>query len=397
MRAKTCLLLLASLGTGAAVGLLLTGGGRGGANPVEAEGRREASGRDHGSPNAGGGVGLTGAEGSARHSARPPPPVPTLPASEGLAASVVEGMGWIEGEVLSDGVPFTGAFTVAAMREADPRDAPAEERRVRGPGGAGEGLTQLFHAGDGRFALHDVSPGDYGLTVSTAAGLVTVEPCPVTVAAGQGAGPVTLSLIAGVVVTGDVVGADGSSLAGCQLWFYRPRQAGSTRGPAGQARADDEGTFTVAGLGSGSFTVALITDAGASWTETIDLQAGETKHLHFVERIPGRVRITVVDPDGRRLEKAAPSMTDTGGDVLQPNLPRLGSEAILDGRPRDVWERASKTDVNGVLLRYHVPPGRYRVSAWLQGWTPPPDPPLVDVASNSVTEVIVTMTRAAGG
>ena len=63
----------------------------------------------------------------------------------------------------------------------------------------------------------------------------------------------------------------------------------------------------------------------------------------------------------------------------------------LDTSTRDAWERATTTDAAGGLLRHHVPPGRYRASATLPGFSAPADAPWIEVGSGAVTEVTVTL------
>lgn len=310
----------------------------------------------------------------------------------------LKAMGWIEGQVSLDGEPLAGTFTIAAARKSEGRggsdDEEGESSNWRGGRWGGGGRSQLFSAADGRFVLRGVAGGNYALSASTPDGLVVLEPPTVTVVDGRGAGPVRLALLRGAVLKGDVEGVDGKPLANAWIWVYPIKAEEGRNAPSGSSRTDEKGAFFVRGLGSGAYGINVSSDQVVPWTERVDLQTGEERRLHLVERPPGRVRVTVVDAQGTPLAKVQPVLTDATGNQSWPNWSLLMKDGIIDGRTPGSWERATQTDASGVCLRYHVAPGRYQVSAQAEGYGAPADPPWVDVASSSVTDVTITLTAA---
>jgi protocatechuate 3,4-dioxygenase beta subunit len=306
----------------------------------------------------------------------------------------LKAMGWIEGQVLVNGEPLVGVFTISANRKSDGRGG-SEDNMMEFNGGnmwGGGGRSQLFSAVDGRFVLRGLQGGEYSVTATTPEGLVVVDPPAVTVSEGRGFGPLTLPLLRGAVLKGEVEGVDGKPLANSWLWVYPLKSEEGRNAPSGSSRTDEKGMFLVRGLGSGAYNVNIGGPNAVPWTERVDLQVGEEKQVRFVERQPGRVRITVVDAQGSPIAKAHPSVMDASGNDNGPNWQLLVRDGLVDPKSPNVWERISQTDASGVLLRHHVAPGRYRVNAWLDGFTSPTEAPWIDVASNAVTEVTVTLT-----
>jgi hypothetical protein len=92
--------------------------------------------------------------------------------------------------------------------------------------------------------------------------------------------------------------------------------------------------------------------------------------------------------------KAAPVLTGASGNQIWPQWNLLQRDGLFDSNSGDAWERITTTDAAGVCTRYHVPPGRYRASASFAGHVVSGEAPWVDVASNAVTEVTITLAPA---
>lgn len=304
----------------------------------------------------------------------------------------LKAMGWVEGQVAVSGEPLAGTFTVIGQRKTDASpQAPGMRNKMLEDGGS---RTLTTSSADGRFVLRGLMAGEWALTASTPDGLVVLSPTLVSVSDGRGTGPVTLALARGAEILGEVEASDGKPLANAWIWAWAPRKEDGTQPPGASGRTDDKGAFRVRGLGSGPYTVSINTEQGVQWNEQLELGLSEERRVRFRERAPGRVRVTVLDAAGEPLAKASPVLTDANGNQSWPNWQLMRRDGLLDTRQPDAWERATTTDASGVLLRYHVPPGRYRVSAQRQGYTAPAEALWIDVASDAVTDVTVTLTAA---
>jgi hypothetical protein len=160
--------------------------------------------------------------------------------------------------------------------------------------------------------------------------------------------------------------------------------------------ADAGGRFLLRGLAPGAYTVHVTPPSGVTWIEEVEVHEGESKDVRYVARPPGQIRIHVVDADDRPLEGAQPTVTTPMGGHVWPSWQALQREGLLEQNPRgDAWHQLLRTGADGVNVRHHVAPGRYQVSAQLQGYTASGEPAWVDVASRRTTEVTVVMTKAA--
>jgi protocatechuate 3,4-dioxygenase beta subunit len=302
----------------------------------------------------------------------------------------LKSLGWIDGQVLLDNQPYSGTFQVSfARQDSGPGGSPRRMGNFDGNDGGGE--AQTFNHPEGRFQKRGLSGGEYTLTASTPEGLVVLEPGSARVVEGRGAGPVALRLQQGATLVGEAEGADGRPLA--NAWLYAQPVKGEGAGPGASARTDEKGLFRLRGLGTGAYRVQIGTDQGVQWSEQVDLLVGSERRARFVERLPGRVRVTVQDEDGAPLAKARPMLHDAANNEVHPNWQLLRRENIVDGRTSESWERATTTDASGQCTRHHVPPGRYRVSAALQGYESQGEGAWVDVGAGAVTDVTLTLKR----
>jgi hypothetical protein len=300
----------------------------------------------------------------------------------------LKSMGWIEGQVLEGSQPYAGTFSVTVRRVG----ARAGRGRVNEEEGYDSGNAQSFNSPEGVFARRGLPGGEYHVTASTSEGLVMLEPVSVTVVEGRGAGPVRLVLDRGASIVGEIESAGAGPMRGAWLWAQPVRGEGT--GPNASARVEDQGQFVLRGLGRGTYRVQITTDAGSTWSEQVEVNPGAERRVRFVERLPGRMRITVEDGEGRKLAKARPQLTDPSGNEVHANWQLLRRDNLLDHRAPDAWERATTTDDSGQLVRHHLPPGRYLVTALLAGHEPAQEATWVEVASSAITDVTVVMKAA---
>ena len=301
----------------------------------------------------------------------------------------LKSLGWIDGQVLLDNQPYAGTFSVIFARQ----DQGGSQRNPRNfDENNGGGQAQTFNHPEGRFQKRGLPGGDYTLTANTPEGLVVLEPGSANVVEGRGAGPVVLRFQQGATLLGEVESADGRPVT--NAWLYAQPVKGEGEGPGVSARTDEKGAFRLRGLGSGAYRVQIGTDQGVQWSEQVDLLVGTERRARFVERLPGRVRVTVQDEEGNPLAKARPTLHDGSNNEVHPNWQLLRRENIVDGRTSESWERATTTDASGLCTRYHVPPGRYRVNAALQGYEAQGEGTWLNVAVGAVTDVTLTLKRA---
>ncbi len=300
-------------------------------------------------------------------------------------------LGSVEGVVaLGDG-PLASPFTVTAVRQAGTRPEQTTESARASEGG----VSRVFESLDGSFVLDGLPSGTYRVSASSGDAWVTDAPASVTVVDGLASAPIRLSLERGGVVRGDVRSADGKPLSDAWIRFHRAGAEPRGSAPAGSARTDAEGAFVVLGLGAGGYEARIESDRAVPWTERVDLGSGEEKWVHFVERPAGIVRFQVEDGQGRPLAGAEPVLLDAAGVPLPANRRLMARDGTFDPDVPASWTRATTADGGGVCTRRHVPPGRYRASATLQGFAAPDVPAWIEVEPNLVTEVKVVLRPAA--
>ncbi|MFM8981062.1 MAG: carboxypeptidase regulatory-like domain-containing protein [Planctomycetia bacterium] len=291
---------------------------------------------------------------------------------------------WLEGEVLLQGQPYAGTFAVTLKRRPGPD---GKNRRDEGNWGGTE--QQQFNHPEGRFTCRGLQGGEYVVGASTTDGLVALEEVVVRVVDGQGAGPVRLRLEAGATLRVSVEAAGGGPLKGA--WIYAQPLPGQSSGGDGSARSDEAGQAFLRGLGSGTYRITVGTEQGVTWNETVELARGGETTLRMAERRPGRVRIVVLDAAGQPQARVRPMLLDSAGNEQHPNWQLLQADGLIDGRSQDAWLRVTTTDSSGALLRHHVPPGRYRVTAFREGNELAAEPAEVDVASGATSEVTLRL------
>lgn len=294
-------------------------------------------------------------------------------------------LGWIDGVVLGpDGKPWSGPFSASAT-------------------GAGEGEEETgeasgeFAAADGAFRLRGLTQGSYVVSATTNEGLVPSATARTTVVNGSGSGPVEIRLVRGASISGTVL-EDGSrrALASANVAVRIRGEATSGGQTNAWSQTDAKGRFSVVGLAAGTYAVAVSDGGGGSVDELVPLDAGQSVDREFLTRRPGAIAIRVVDADGRPIAKVRINLQSEGGNYISPNWDALQKEGKVDFS-RGGWESAISTNDEGLLTRWHVPPGRVRVMARPRGVPFTHEPVTVEVASERTTEVTITANPTASG
>jgi protocatechuate 3,4-dioxygenase beta subunit len=306
--------------------------------------------------------------------------------SKGVEIRLVA-MGWIVGTVTEDGRPYRGPFTVTATPAPDESGSNPNEMRWMGNN------QQAFNTDDGRFLLRGMVAGTFLVSATTPDGAITVVSERVVVTNGQPSRDTTLALGRGAVVSGSVSNADtGRPLTSVHVWVS-PRPGRDAPATNGGAQTDARGRFVVRGLAPGAYVIHVNPPSGIAWQEDVELQEGETKDVSLVERTPGKIHAFVLDPEGRPVPNAMLQVKSSTGNVIWPSWQALQNEGLLEQHGGN-WDRMIRTDANGETLRHHVPPGRYEVTAQLEGWTLEGEAPWVDVHSGRTTQITVVLKSA---
>lgn len=153
-----------------------------------------------------------------------------------------------------------------------------------GPCPRDRSMRNVETGADGRFVIDHLEPELYRLDAAAPEHLGS-SPLHLELAAGERALP-DLLLERGAVLSGRVLGPDGSPLAGVRVqpWDGRSHRAEATSKP--------DGGFRLAGLEPGRRKIALTTPAGLWEYQEIELATGENRadlHLHRQGELRGRV------------------------------------------------------------------------------------------------------------
>lgn len=299
---------------------------------------------------------------------------------------VLKAMGWIVGTVRVDGSPYRGMFTVQARKQ----NQGGSGNRMRGGWGGG-GHTRTFNTDDGKFEMKGLAAGEYAVTATTADGQVTLQQDVVSVAEGRASREARIELTEGAVVTG-IVRDDVTGSGIPNLWVYAnpTHDPSRPRAPNAYTQTDGQGRFELTGLGTAAYTISTWT-GGMSISKPLDLTTGDRREVELVKQAPGQVTFTVVDENGEPVPGARPNIRTASGQWVGVDTGRLRREGIID-RGTD-WRLFHNTGDDGVLTRYHVPPGFVKVWVTCSGYTASTQTE-IEVRSGRTTEVAVTLKRA---
>jgi 5-hydroxyisourate hydrolase-like protein (transthyretin family) len=189
---------------------------------------------------------------------------------------------------------------------------PAKDEQVQFfPDGASQSLRMASTDADGRFEV-DVIPGKYLVRIAG-----TSESIEIAAGVPRVAREFVLPTAA---LSGHVVNnATGDPLAGARVNVYRPAAGGQADSlasalgaEAGSARVADDGTYRVAGLAGGSYTITAGADGFA--TARVDQvqvpNEGERTGLDLSLEPGGVMRGRVVDEHGDPVSRASVSIVD---------------------------------------------------------------------------------------
>ena len=291
--------------------------------------------------------------------------MPDVAAGDSDVTATLVKLGWIRGVVEDARGPVEGAFKV-------------EVKRLRGAAGGpgiastqfiGGAETRTFSTDDGTFEIAGKEAGEYEVRASTTAGDVSEKATKVTVKNGEGSAVVRLRLARGARLHGRVLREAGRE-ALVQAWVNvvpRPGTEGEGATQKG-TRSGGKGAYELSGLAAGAYLVKVYTSEGHNFSVPVTLRAGQDRALDLLWRTPGTLRVRVRDENGVFIAEARPVIRSETGEVIQPNYQAMRAEGLIGESAN--WRSITQTDAEGSLLRHHVPPGKYRVSAVKAGMEP---------------------------
>jgi hypothetical protein len=295
-------------------------------------------------------------------------------------------LGWIKGVVEAvDGTPYKGTFIIQTTKQQ-----PTGSRNRWGGGNN----SQTFNTDDGTFKVRGLQEGRYDVLASTRSGDIGTQKEVVQVSNGRGSREVRVRLTQGAVLKGRVSDeANGSPLKNAYVYLSARSDGGQdTSGvTTGNGRCDSKGRYEINGLGGGSYNVHVWHD-NQNWSVPIDIQMGEVREFDIVRREPGMIEIVVLDTGGTAIAGAYPQVKSESGQQIQPNWRLMRRDGLM-GRGRNAWNEATRTNGEGLNVRYHIPPGRYKVSAMKQGYQPDGEGTWVEVAGGATTSITVKLKK----
>lgn len=273
-------------------------------------------------------------------------------------ALVLPQRGRLLGLVVQDGRPFGGTFSAEARIDAQAGGQMGA--RVGGRAWSGGQSARTFRAEDGHFALSGLAAGTYRVHVSTSDGMVGASDA-IAVVEGRDTARARVEISAGAVLRGRVIDHTGGSMTGAwvQIW---PRTNAQDNGAAttGRVRADKSGDYEIKGLGPGAYNVTVWAN-GRNWSVDVELEQGANRVLDLVYEQPGTIEVTVHDDEARPIADAQPELVSKSGVRVHVNYQASKRDGLIQD-PQD-WARMQRTDGHGRVVRHHVPPGRYKVTA----------------------------------
>ncbi len=168
---------------------------------------------------------------------------------------------------------------------------------------AGDANTEAIAGPDGRFTL-EVEPGDYSLFVGADGYARTQFP----LTAGPAASPdLRLELTRGLVIQGRVVDTAGRPAPGLSIAAVSAEPPPSRDGTTTR----EDGSFRLERLEDRRYSITTgSSDRGYAFTEGV---AAGTKDVTLTLRLGGKVRLSVVDRDGRPIRGAFPLLVEVNG------------------------------------------------------------------------------------
>jgi hypothetical protein len=263
---------------------------------------------------------------------------------------------------LAPGANLSGKVTF------DPGAKPAVGLRIAAQSlpGAGGGWGSAVTDADGVYHIHGLSAGAYNVAADirddwakawTARAVAGVE-----VATGETKNRVDLTLIAGGVITGQVVGPAGEPLDNVWIGVYGPAHP-ETSGWVQTDRSKADGSFSFRVPAGDQHVYASQPPKGyglpADPNHNITVEDGKTANVEFrLVKVapPATIKVKVVGPDGNPVADAVVSVFSSrsnfpGGKTVissadgtfEADAPEAGATAILRARKDDMATRSSTT------------------------------------------------------
>jgi hypothetical protein len=186
-----------------------------------------------------------------------------LPPAAQNQAQPIKGTGLISGKVVDAATdqPIDGAtLTVVGRSQVSPTPGPQR-------GGGAPAQTRLITGADGRFVMHDLPAGNFGLNATapgyTGGSYGQPQPSssgqPLTLADGERVTDAKIRLWKTAVLTGTVLDDAGEPAVGIDVRAYRRVATGGRVRFAqeGNAMTDDRGVYRISSLTPGQFIVAV--------------------------------------------------------------------------------------------------------------------------------------------
>lgn len=298
----------------------------------------------------------------------------------------LKALGWIEGVVNKEGRPYAGMFTILVRPVNNNRNRAMPVMSGWSPGQQ----QRTFNTSDGKFKVKGLQAGDFTVQASTNDGLIALQEDVVTVMDGRASREAQLELTEGARVSGTVRDDEtGRGVPNAYVYANGKTPTGQPA-PSAYTQSDAKGKYELRGLGGGSYTINAYV-GGAPVSEAVDLTQGERRSLDLVKQPPGSVHFTVVDEKGAPIADARPNIQSSSGSYVGVNTTAMRKEGLL-GERYD-WRALWNTNAEGVLIRYHVPPGLVTVWAHKSGYTMEGARPQVEVATGQMTEVVIKLKR----
>ncbi len=238
----------------------------------------------------------------------------------------------------SDGEPLR-TFTVHVESRHDADDWLARIAQTKS--------SERFETEDGRFEMGGLAEGKWNVNVSAEGYCRLASPLEVTLPRGESEPDLDITVQRGASLTGKVLDAQGTPVAGATLLSSTARSGMmAARGndePTIGGKTDATGTFEITGIQPGSWTLrASCTGQGSSEEQAFDLVAGqEVSGLTFRLTQGGTIQGEVYGNDGKPLVQA---------------MVNLMSAGFQDGR-------MTRSDDHGAFTFEHVDAGSWQVMA----------------------------------
>ena len=215
---------------------------------------------------------------------------------------------------------------------------------------------------NGNVDIPGVRPGDYTVRVTPPAGYNTPAESTVIVEPGQAA---TIPAITATRQTGSVSGRVSGLPEGVQVTVKAGDKSATTR---------PDGTYTIDGLPTGSYSVAVVGDLpgySASPAQHKDVTTAGAKADFQVTRLTGSVTGSVTDKKDNPVPNVQVMLVDASGNSI-----------------------TASTDKEGVISAEDVPTGEYYVDITAQGYFPANAK--VAVEENTPAQVEIRLERQTG-